>query len=173
MRPRRTTANARVNAGAGAAAAATPATTSTGMQSNVAALLTYILGIMTAVIFLVIDPYKNDRFVRFHAFQSLFFGLAWMILWVAWIFLWGMLAFASGGALFWIGIPLRMLVGLAGPYFGCSSCTKPTTMRCTRFRSSEIWQPNKRARRQLSRRMPRFCTACGSPVAETAGVCTH
>jgi uncharacterized membrane protein len=108
------------NVAAGAAAAtappiSTPApVTNVGLQTNVAGALAYILGIVTAVIFLVIDPYKNDRFVRFHAFQSLFFGLAWIVLWIAWIFLWGMLSYASGGVLFWIGIPLRMLIGLAG-----------------------------------------------------------
>jgi len=44
------------------------------MASNVAGLLTYVLGFITGIIFLVIDPYKNDRFVRFHAFQSILFS---------------------------------------------------------------------------------------------------
>jgi uncharacterized membrane protein len=87
---------------------------STGMQSNVAGCLTYILGIISAVIFLVLDQYKNDRFVRFHAFQSLFFGLAWIAFWVAWVFLWGILTFATGTMLFWIGLPIRMIIGLGG-----------------------------------------------------------
>jgi uncharacterized membrane protein len=87
---------------------------STGMQRNVAGLLTYILGIISAVIFLVLDQYKNDRFVRFHAFQSLFFGLAWIVFWIAWMFVWGMLAVAGGGMLLWIGLPIRMLIGFGG-----------------------------------------------------------
>jgi len=101
-------------AGAAAASRTQVRAASSGIESNVAAALAYILSILTAVLFLVIDPYKNDRFVRFHAFQSLFFGLAWIFFWIAWAFLWGMLAFASSGALFWIGLPLRMLIGLAG-----------------------------------------------------------
>jgi uncharacterized membrane protein len=50
------------------------------MSNNVAGLLCYILGIITAIVFLVIDPYKNNRFVRFHAFQSLFFSLACFVI---------------------------------------------------------------------------------------------
>lgn len=97
--------NLSVSGGAAGAAAI-----NTGMQSNVAGLLTYVLGVISAVIFLVLDQYKNDRFVRFHAFQSLFFGLAWIAFWIAW----GMLAFAAGGMLFWIGLPIRMLIGFGG-----------------------------------------------------------
>src|SRR5215467_10606206 len=62
---------------AGAAAApAQPAPASAGMTNNVAGMLCYILGIVTGIIFLVLEPYKNDRFIRFHAFQSIFFWLA-------------------------------------------------------------------------------------------------
>ncbi|HEV2418667.1 MAG TPA: zinc-ribbon domain-containing protein, partial [Terriglobia bacterium] len=56
----------------GAAAPPPPGAGSTPMTSNVAALLTYILGFITGIIFLVIEPYKRDPFVRFHAFQSIF-----------------------------------------------------------------------------------------------------
>ena len=41
-------------------AAAAPAPAATGMSSNVAGMLTYILGIITGIIFLVIEPYKRD-----------------------------------------------------------------------------------------------------------------
>lgn len=50
------------------------------MASNVAGLLTYILGVITAIVFLVLEPYNKDKFVRFHAFQSLFFGIAVFVL---------------------------------------------------------------------------------------------
>ncbi len=42
--------------------------TSTGIQANVAALLTYLLGVITGVIFYLIE--KENKFVRFHAIQS-------------------------------------------------------------------------------------------------------
>jgi len=53
---------------------ATPASTSGGLADNIAGLLCYapFIGLFASIIFLVIEPYKNNRFVRFHAFQSLF-----------------------------------------------------------------------------------------------------
>ncbi|MDD5085237.1 MAG: DUF4870 domain-containing protein [Candidatus Omnitrophica bacterium] len=42
--------------------------TSTGMQPNVAALLSYLVGIVTGIIFYLIE--KDNKFVRFHAMQS-------------------------------------------------------------------------------------------------------
>ncbi len=40
----------------------------TGLDSNVAAALSYVFGFITGIIFLLIE--KEDRFVRFHAMQS-------------------------------------------------------------------------------------------------------
>src|SRR5918992_897204 len=45
------------------------ATSSSGLAPNVAGALAYVLGIITGVIFLVIE--KENRFVRFHAAQSI------------------------------------------------------------------------------------------------------
>ncbi len=59
-----------VGGGAGAA----PAATSSGLQSNLAAALSYLW--ITAIIFLVMEPYNRDKFVRFHSFQALFLGIA-------------------------------------------------------------------------------------------------
>jgi uncharacterized membrane protein len=63
---------------------AAPPPVSTPMASNVAGMLTYVLGFITGIIFLVIEPYKNDRFVRFHAFQSILFSavaIGFSIIW--------------------------------------------------------------------------------------------
>ncbi len=47
--------------------------TSTGIQPNVAALLSYVAGVLTGIIFFIIE--KENKFVRFHAMQCiLFFG---------------------------------------------------------------------------------------------------
>src|ERR1700683_4474871 len=43
--------------------------TSTGMKANVAALLCYVLGWVTGLIFFLIE--KENKFVRFHAMQSI------------------------------------------------------------------------------------------------------
>ena len=42
--------------------------TSTGIQPNVAALLSYVAGFVTGIIFFLIE--KDNKFVRFHALQS-------------------------------------------------------------------------------------------------------
>jgi uncharacterized membrane protein len=51
-----------------------------GMTDNVAGLLCYILGFITGILFLVIAPYNQSKFVRFHAFQSIFLSVAWFAL---------------------------------------------------------------------------------------------
>ena len=43
--------------------------TSTGMQANIAGLLCYVLGWITGLIFFLIE--KENKFVRFHAMQSI------------------------------------------------------------------------------------------------------
>ena len=43
--------------------------TSTGLEQNVAGLLCYVLGWVTGIIFLMLE--KENKFVRFHAIQSI------------------------------------------------------------------------------------------------------
>ena len=53
-------------------------TTSSGLQENVAGLLCYVLGWISGIIFLIIEP--ENKFVRFHAFQSIIvFGILTVI----------------------------------------------------------------------------------------------
>jgi uncharacterized membrane protein len=42
----------------------------------VASGLCYLAGLITGIIFLVIEPYSRNRNVRFHAFQSIFLNLS-------------------------------------------------------------------------------------------------
>src|SRR5258707_11585184 len=58
-----------------AAAAAAPA--SSGLNDNVAGLLAYLF--IPAIIFLVLEPFNRNPFVRFHAFQGLFLGLVHIV----------------------------------------------------------------------------------------------
>lgn len=58
--------------------------TNLGLHANLAAALAYVAGIVTGILFLVIEPYRKDRVIRFHAFQSIYFNLAWIALWVGW-----------------------------------------------------------------------------------------
>lgn len=52
------------------------------LADNIAGMLAYITFI-PAVIFLLIEPYNRNRFVRFHSFQSLFFHVGIVILDIA------------------------------------------------------------------------------------------
>src|SRR5208337_3546776 len=51
-----------------------------GLADNVAGMLAYVT-IIPAIVFLVVEPYNRNRFVRFHAWQCIFFNVAWWILW--------------------------------------------------------------------------------------------
>jgi uncharacterized membrane protein len=37
-----------------------------------------LVGFVSGIFFLVAEPYKRDRFVRFHAFQAIFLSVAWL-----------------------------------------------------------------------------------------------
>jgi len=63
-----------------------------GMADNVAGMLAYVT-IIPAIIFLVMEPYNKKRFVRFHAWQNIFFHAAWIVLWIALMILSAVLAF--------------------------------------------------------------------------------
>ena len=57
-----------------------PPQTASTMAPNVAGALAYVLGLITGIIFLVLEPYNRDREVRFHAFQSIFLNLALIVI---------------------------------------------------------------------------------------------
>jgi uncharacterized membrane protein len=99
--------------GAAAAPAQTPAgTASPGMTNNVAACLSYLFGWVTGLIFLVIEPYKNDKFVRFNAFQSIFLSIGVFAIWIGALILSTILGFITHGLGFFIMGPLMMIVWL-------------------------------------------------------------
>jgi len=55
---------------------------SAGLEENVACALCYLLGVLTGVLFLVLEPYNKNKTVRFHAFQSIFLWLATVVVWI-------------------------------------------------------------------------------------------
>ncbi len=96
---------------------------SMGMQPNVAAGLSYVLGWVTGLIFFLIE--KQNRFVRFHAMQSiLFFGGIQVIVLILGVignigFL-GLLTFFASSALELIGLVgwiVLMINAFQGKYF--------------------------------------------------------
>ena len=49
------------------------------MADNLAAALCYVLGLLTGILFLVLEPYNKNKLIRFHAFQSIFLNLALVV----------------------------------------------------------------------------------------------
>jgi len=81
-------AGASPGAAEGAAYSAPPPATasSAGLTQNVASALCYLLGLLTGIIFLVIAPYNQNKTIRFHAFQSIFFNVGVIVFYIAWGF---------------------------------------------------------------------------------------
>ena len=57
------------------------ATAQTGLSDNAASGLAY-LTIIPAIIFLLVAPYNQNSTVRFHSWQSIFLGIAWVAVWI-------------------------------------------------------------------------------------------
>jgi len=84
------------------------------MDTNVVGALTYLAGFLTGIIFLVTDPYKSNSFVRFHAFQSIFFNVAWIGFWMIWMILSAVLTPLTAGIFGLIALPLMLIFTLTG-----------------------------------------------------------
>jgi uncharacterized membrane protein len=76
-----------------------------GLSDNVAGMLAYIT-IIPAIIFLVLEPYNRNRFIRFHSFQCIFFWLALVVIHIS-LSIVGMVPF-----LIFVTVPLHVLVSL-------------------------------------------------------------
>jgi uncharacterized membrane protein len=82
-----------------------PAAAAGGLTDNAASALSYVLGLVTGILFLVLTPYNQNRNIRFHAFQSIFLNVAWIVVWFVFSFITGMF-------LQLLGLVLIPLVGL-------------------------------------------------------------
>jgi uncharacterized membrane protein len=59
-----------------------PPAAQAGLEENVACALCYLLGVLTGILFLVLEPYNKNKTIRFHAFQSIFTWLGAVVLWI-------------------------------------------------------------------------------------------
>jgi uncharacterized membrane protein len=92
------------------ASAPTPAApASSGISNNVVGLLCYLFGWLGGLIFLLIEPYKNDKTIRFHAFQSIFFAVALIGVYIALFILGIILGLIHLGILL---IPIWLVLGI-------------------------------------------------------------
>ena len=96
-----------VCAGRVATAPAAPSASVGGMADNVAGMLAYVT-IIPAIVFLVMEPYNKNRFIRFHSFQCLFFAATLLVLHI------GLSIFAFVPFMALITLPLHLLISLGG-----------------------------------------------------------
>jgi uncharacterized membrane protein len=53
-----------------------------GLAQNAACALCYLFGFITGILFLVLAPYNQNKTVRFHAFQSIFLHVTFIVFWI-------------------------------------------------------------------------------------------
>ncbi len=76
-----------------------------------AAALSYSLGIITGILFLVLEPFSRDRFVRFHAMQSILYFVAAVVFHIAWS-IGARILFHISGIFGLVLAPIHLLISL-------------------------------------------------------------
>ena len=84
------------------------------MATNVAGALAYFGGFITGINILVVDSYKNNSVIRFHAYQSIFFNVGWFGFWIVWMIVSAILTPLNGGFFGLIAIPMIFIFSLFG-----------------------------------------------------------
>jgi uncharacterized membrane protein len=93
-----------------------PAKSSTGLDENIAALLSYIVGWISGLVFFLIE--KDSRLVRFHAMQSILLNVVAVVLGIALWFLslvsWLILSQISGIISFLVSLVVGLVSAVVG-----------------------------------------------------------
>ena len=84
------------------------------LDTNVVGALTYLAGFVTGIVFLLLDPYKSNSFVRFHAFQSIIFNVVWVFFWFALMIISAVLTPLTAGIFGLIALPLMLIFAVVG-----------------------------------------------------------
>jgi uncharacterized membrane protein len=90
---------------------AAPPVAGSGLAENVAGALCYLAGFVTGILFLALAPYNQNPRIRFNAFQSIFFNVAWIALWIVFGIVGTAMAFTLS-TVFWMIHLLGTLIGL-------------------------------------------------------------
>jgi uncharacterized membrane protein len=85
---------------------------STGLDANIAAALSYFFGLLSGAVFYAIET--DSRFVKFHAMQSMLASVAAIVIWIVYMVLASILVYIPVLGwlvmlLLWAGLALGML----------------------------------------------------------------
>jgi uncharacterized membrane protein len=88
----------------------TAASVPSQFKDNLLAALAYITFI-PAVVFVLIEPFKRNRFIRFHSFQSIFLTVATMVIAIALRILYSILTLVPvvGYLMAWLAVAVAVL----------------------------------------------------------------
>jgi uncharacterized membrane protein len=88
----------------------TAASVPSQFKDNLVAALAYITFI-PAVVFVLIEPFKRNRFIRFHSFQSIFLTVATMVIAIALRILYSILTLVPvvGYLMAWLAVAVAVL----------------------------------------------------------------
>ncbi len=100
---------------AGGGTVAAPSTGAAGLTDNIAGMLAYVT-IIPAIVFLLLEPYNRNRFIRFHSFQCIFLCIVLVVIHVVLLAVpiigWAISIFVNLGALvLWIVLLLKAYQG--------------------------------------------------------------
>ena len=84
-----------------------------GLTPNIAGALAYLGGLITGIIFLVIQPWSKNSFVRFHAFQSIFLSIAYIVFFAVWSAIFGTMYYGGFGFIWSFAALILTLARLA------------------------------------------------------------
>ena len=91
--------------------------TQSGLSDNAAGALAYIT-VIPSIIFLIVEPYNRNTFVKFHAWQNIFLCIAWFAIAVIGIVpILGWLIFAVGSIALMIAWVICLVNALQGKRF--------------------------------------------------------
>lgn len=92
-------------------------TPQTGLSDNTAGALAYVT-VIPAIVFLLVEPYNKNSYIKFHAWQNIFLCIAWFAIGIiAVIPILGWLIFALGSITLMIAWVICLINALQGKRF--------------------------------------------------------
>jgi uncharacterized membrane protein len=100
---------------AGGGTVAAPSAGTAGLTDNIAGMLAYVT-IIPAIVFLLLEPYNRNRFIRFHSFQCIFLCIVLVVIHVVLLAVpiigWAISIFVDLGSLvLWIVLLMKAYQG--------------------------------------------------------------